>query len=85
MLLVLIHHAMVLVCWGVWGNPAKLRGGTISGESMFPPAFAIAVLTPPPMFVGLLVPPCVCESTGREEPKGGCCCPLAVSAPASKE
>ena len=28
-LLVLIHHAMVLVCWGVWGNPAKLRGGII--------------------------------------------------------
>ena len=71
---------------GVWGNPAKFRGGTICWECIFPPAFAIAVFTPPPMFVGLLVLPCVCESAGREEPKGGCCCcPLAVSAPASKE
>ena len=70
---------------GVWGNPAKFRGGTICWECIFRPAFAIAVFTPPPMFVGLLVLPCVCESAGREEPKGGCCCPLAVSAPASKE
>lgn len=52
------------------GEPRQTSGWNhLLGNAYFHLPLPFAVFTPPPMFVGLLVLPCVCESAGREEPR----------------